>query len=760
MKNMLVAVKRLLACAVLIGISGSVFAEAAKGDAPPPNSIEDLQVTQQGDATILKLTLREPLAAAPASFSIANPARVAFDFPATGNGLGRSAQQVGDGDLRSVNIVEVSDRTRLVVNLRRNLPFETRIEGKALLITFLQSGTEAKGSPAPTHFAEAKPESAAQSIRDINFRRGKDGEGLVVIDLSDPNIGIDIRQQGTNLLVDFAKTSLPEDMRKRLDVTDFATPVTTVSTMTQGNNVRMVITPRGLWEHNAYQSDNQLVIEVRQVIEDPNKLVQGSRGGYQGEKLSLNFQNVEVRSVLQVISDFTNLNIVVSDSVSGSLTLRLKDVPWDQALDIILNTRGLDMRKNGNVLWIAPRDELAAKEKLNLESKQQISDLEPTRTESFQLNYHKAKTVQDFLKGKDQSLLSKRGTVAIDERSNKLFINDTPSRLEDIHRLIKEIDIPARQVLIEARIVEANDTFSKELGVKLGGWDPNGAGAGNKLLGNNGLRFGMGSTNADWQAGHNSYVTTQLANATATAAANSANAAAALADARAAAAAAAAGTPYISGFPVVSPVLTTPTIPFAQFINLPASNPNAGKFSLSLFNSNATQVLNLEVSALEADAKGKTITSPRVLTADKVEALIEQGVQVPYLQASSAGNTSVSFQKAVMALKVTPNITPDGRIIMTLDINKDEPDYAHAVGGSVPINTKHIKTDVLVENGGTVVIGGIFEQTESKQVNKVPLLGDIPVVGFMFRNNLRSDQKRELLVFITPKIIADNLTLR
>jgi type IV pilus assembly protein PilQ len=566
---------------------------------------------------------------------------------------------------------------------------------------------------------------------------------LIVVDLSDPNVGIDIKQQGTNLVVDFAKMALPENLRRRLDVTDFATPVTTVNTMTQGDNVRMVITPHGLWEHNAYQSDSQLVIEVRQVIEDPNKLVQGSRGGYQGEKLSLNFQNVEVRSVLQVISDFTNLNIVVSDSVSGSLTLRLKDVPWDQALDIILNTRGLDMRKNGNVIWIAPRDELAAKEKLNLEAKQQISDLEPTRTETFQLNYHKAKTVFEFLKGgkdgKDATILSKRGGVIMDERSNKLFVTDTPSRLDDVRHLLAQIDVPSRQVLIEARIVEASDTFSKALGVRLGGQDLYGmAGPGNTVLGKNGFRMGVAPTsNAAYMnsvessgQGPYSYLGGYLT-----------------------------GTATSTTINRFASYSATPPPNSLQFVNLPVSNPT-GSIALSLFNGDKTRMINLEISAQEADNKGKTITSPRILTADKTEALIEQGVQVPYLSASASGATSVSFQKAVMALKVTPNIAPDGRIMMTLDINKDAPDYANAIAGSVPINTKHIKTDVLVENGGTVVIGGIFEQQESKAINKVPVLGDLPVLGMLFRNKATSDQKTELLIFITPKIVDENLSLR
>jgi type IV pilus assembly protein PilQ len=738
MKTVLVAIMRLLTVAALASSSAAI-AQTTTGEAPPPNSIDDLQVSQQGDTAILKLTLKQPLGAAPASFSIANPARVAFDFPATGNGLGRTAQQLGDGDLRSVNIVQVSDRTRVVVNLRRSLPFDIRTEGNAVFITFQQGAASATpASSAPTHFAEAGAGSTTQAIRDVNFRRGKDGAGLIVVDMSDPNIGIDIKQQGTNLVVDFAKTMLPENLRRRLDVTDFATPVTTVNTMTQGDNVRMVITPHGLWEHNAYQSDNQFVIEVRQVIEDPNKLVQGSRGGYQGEKLSLNFQNVEVRSVLQVISDFTNLNIVVSDSVTGSLTLRLKDVPWDQALDIILNTRGLDMRKNGNVIWIAPRDELAAKEKLALESKQQIADLEPTRTETFQINYHKAKNVFEFLTSKDgqSMMLSKRGGVVVDERSNKLFITDTPSRLEDIRGMLAQIDVPSRQVMIEARIVEATDSFSKALGVRLGGQDLYGmAGPGNTVLGKNGLRMGVSATS-------NAAFMNSVESASAT---NPLS--------------------YLGGYLANDKIqryssYSATTSPNAlQFVNLPIANPT-GSISLSLFNGDKTRMINLEIQAQEADGTGKTVTSPRILTADKIEALIEQGVQVPYLSASSSGATQVTFQKAVMALKVTPNITPDGRIMMTLDINKDAPDYANAVGGSVPINTKHVKTDVLVENGGTVVIGGIFEQIEAKQINKVPVLGDLPVLGMLFRNKSTSNQKTELLVFITPKIVADNLTLK
>lgn len=688
--------KRLFLGLLAFVASALVVAQGSQGE--PQNGIENLEVSQLGGNTVVKMTMRNPLAATPANFSVSNPARVAFDFPATENALGRTVQQANEGELRSLNIVQVADRTRVVMNLMHSVPFETRVDGKIFYVTLLQQAASdaQNASSAAAQFSAGKAEAGvSHAIRDINFRRGKNGEARVVVDLSDADVGIDIKQLGSNLVVDFGKAELPEKLRRRLDVTDFATPVTTVNTMSQGESVRMVISPRGLWEHNAYQTDNQFVIEVKQIVEDPNKLVQGSRGGYQGEKLSLNFQNVEVRAVLQVISDFTNLNVVVSDSVTGSLTLRLKDVPWDQALDIILNTRGLDMRKNGNVIWIAPRDELAAKEKLTLESKQQISELEPTRTESFQLNYHKAKAIFDFLKTKEQSLLSKRGSAIVDERSNKIFVSDIPTKLDEIRNLIKEIDIPVRQVMIEARIVEADDGFVNKLGVRLGLQDAEAA-TGHRL-GINSLRYGItgGST----------------------------------------------------------PALTT----FQNVVNLPVAGA-AGSVNLSLFNGDQTRMLNLEISALETDNRGKTISNPRILTADQVEASIEQGDEVPYLQTSSAGAANVAFKKATLSLKVKPQITPDGRIIMTLDIHKDAIGAATAAGPA--INTKQVKTEVLVDNGGTVVIGGIYTQNERKDVTRVPVLGDLPVLGALFRTTERNDTKTELLVFITPKIVSESLTVR
>jgi type IV pilus assembly protein PilQ len=446
------------------------------------------------------------------------------------------------------------------------------------------------------------------------------------------------------------------------------------------------------------------------VLEDPNKL--SARRGYQGEKLSLNFQNIDVRAVLQVIADFTDFNIITSDTVGGNLTLRLKDVPWDQALDIILQAKGLDMRKNGNVIWIAPRDELAAKEKLQLESRQQITDLEPVRTETFQLNYHKAKAVFDFLKNKDQTVLSKKGAVIVDERTNKLFVTDSPSRLEDVRKLIAEIDIPARQVMIEARIVEADDNFTKNVGVRLGYHDLNPTSSRSRI-GNLGYSIGGGLADTGAHTGQTS----------------------------------------------TTPIFTTDSLG----VNLPASGiagKQAGQFSFVLFNSSATRFLNLELSALEADGKGKIISSPRIVTADQVEALIEQGVEIPYQQATSSGATSVSFRKANLALKVKPQLTPDGRVNLTVDVNKDSPNTSISTGAGVAIDTKHVKTEVLVENGGTVVIGGIYTQDERNITTRVPVLGDVPYVGFLFRHNEKKDNKTELLVFITPKIISESLSLR
>jgi type IV pilus assembly protein PilQ len=688
------------------------FALACHGHAAAQNAIENFSVSHQGGQVVVRITTKAPLAAPPASFSVVNPARIAFDFPNTVNSLGRSSQDVSQGDLRSMNLVQVGDRTRMVLNLRNMVQHDAKVDGRNILIT-LTPGTTAQA--AASRFAEGTADTR-HSVRDITFRRGRGGEGRIVVDLSDTSTGIDIRQQGQNLVIEFLKTNVPENLRRRLDVVDFATPVQTIATYPQGENVRMVIEPRGLWEHNAYQTDTQFVVEVKPVQYDPNKLVQGAGSGYSGEKLSLNFQNVEVRSVLNVIADFTDLNIITSDTVGGNLTLRLKDVPWDQALDIILQTRGLDMRKNGNVVWIAPRDELATKEKIALESKQQITELEPVRTENFQLNYAKADGIAKLLSDDKQRILSKRGSAVVDGRTNQVFVQDVPSRLEEVRRLISKLDIPVRQVLIEARIVEANDQFSRNLGVRLG-------------YGQFGRTDALGR-NRPSALGAELSTTGQLAGLVE-------------------------GVPLFAGAGPVSVPAS------AQVVNLPAA-PLGGfqptMMSLILFNRNFTRFLDLELSALETDGKGKIVSSPRVLTADNVEAVIEQGTELPYQQATSSGATSISFRKANLALKVKPQITPDGNIIMSLDVNKDA--VGQVTGAGFAIDTKHVKTEVLVENGGTVVIGGIYSQDVRNQNVKVPFFGDLPGIGILFRNNTRTDNKTELLVFITPRIASGALGAR
>ena len=677
------------------------------------NSIEALDVTQQGGKTLVRITTKEPLAAVPPNFAVTNPARIAFDFPNTINALCRAAQDVGQGDLRSMNVVQGTDRTRVVLNLRRPVSHEATIDGRSLLITLSEPAVAATAPGGQVaRFADGRGDTK-HAIRDIDFRRGRGGEGRVVVDLSDTTTGIDIRQQGQNIIVEFLKTALPENLRRRLDVVDFGTPVNTVATFQQGENVRMVIEPKGQWEHTAYQSDTQFVLEVKPVVLDPTRGAQ--RGRYTGEKLSLNFQNVEVRAVLNVIADFTDLNIITSDTVTGNITLRLKDVPWDQALDIILQTRGLDSRRSGNVIWIAPRDELATREKLALEAQQQINDLEQTRTESFQMNYQKAVDVQKLLSDPNQRILSKRGSAVVDARTNTLFVQDVPSRLDEVRKLLAKIDVPVRQVMIEARIVEANETFSRNLGVKLG------------YLDNRGLRGGTPGS----PIGSGARVLPS-------------------------------GNYLGSGEQTGQAVITSGSfIPDTQMVQLGANGLNgfnAGSLSLSIFNSAMERFLYLELSALEADGKGKIISSPRVLTADQVEAVIEQGTEIPYQQATSSGATSVSFRKANLALKVKPQITPDGNIIMTLDVNKDQPGATTPAG--VQINTKHVKTEVLVENGGTVVIGGIYEQNDRTDITKVPLLGDLPLVGWLFRNSAVATGKTELLVFITPRIMNERLTIR
>jgi type IV pilus assembly protein PilQ len=691
------------------------------------NSLESVTAAQQAGHVVFRATFKEPLATVPANFSVAQPARIAFDLPDTINGLGRNSETINEGEVRSATFVQAGNRMRLVLNLSNPMTYDATVDGRVLSVTLATNIGATARSKKAERFAEDDGNSA-HAIRDIDFRRGPAGEGRIVVELADTSTGIDIRQQGPNLVVDFAHAQLPENLRKRLNVTDFGTPVQNINAFPQGGNVRLLIEPKGLWEHNAYQTDRQFVVEVKPVVYDPNKLTQGSRGGYKGEKLSLNFQNIDVRSVLNVIADFTDLNIITSDTVQGNLTLRLKDVPWDQALDIILQTRGLDMRKNGNVIWIAPRDELATKEKLELEARQQINDLEPLRTETFQLNYTKAEDLIKVLTDEKQKMLSKRGSAVVDARTNQIFVQDIAPRLDEIRRIVAAADIPVRQVMIEARIVEASDNFGRTLGARLGLNTINPLQGGGFATGGNSINTGF-QTNQPFNPQPNL------------------------------------GGP-IPNFPSTSPVSATPTTPANPGdlfnVNLPATRTSTGaapgQFALSLFNAGLTRFLNLELNALESDGKGKIISSPRVVTANQTEASIEQGTEIPYQQSTSSGATAVAFKKAVLSLKVKPQITPDGNVIVEVTVHKDS--VGAQLQAGVAIDTKNVVTSVLIDNGGTVVIGGIYTQNELNQVNKVPLLGDVPGLGFFFRNTFKQDNKTELLVFITPRIVDDRLSIR
>ncbi len=658
----------------------------------------------QSGVEVIRINTTEPLKAVPASFSVQSPARIALDFPGVTNAMGRSTVDINEGNLRSANVVQAGDRTRVVINLKQAAAYQTRIEGRSLLVVMERSEAVTAQTSPPAAFSESRNVDVS-ALRDVDFRRGTAGSGRVIVELPSNQVGVDIRQEGTGLVVEFLKSSLPEGLRRRLDVTDFGTPVRTVTTSQNGDRVRMVVAATGNWEHSAYQSDNQFVLEVREQRIDPSKLTQGP--GYSGEKLSLNFQNIEVRALLQVIADFTNFNIVTSDTVTGAVTLRLRDVPWDQALDIIMQAKGLGLRKTGNVLWVAPRDEIAAREKQELEARASVESLEQVRTQSFQMNYAKAADIAGQLTagtatsggGSGSSgnarILSPRGSVIAEPRTNQLFVTDIPSRLEQVQELITKLDIPIRQVLIEARIVEADDDFGKSIGVRLGGGVRNasvGSVDGNPVRGSFGSNY--------------------------------------------------------------SAVTTGPNLTSAPFVNLPAlpANAQAASYALSLFSPNASRFLALEISALESDGKGRVVSSPRVVTADQVKALIEQGTEFPYQTATSSGATAIAFRKANLKLEVTPQITPEGNIILDLDVNKDTRGETTADG--IAIDTKHVQTQVLVENGGTVVIGGIFERTERNQIRKVPLLGDIPGVGNLFKSRDMIDERSELLIFITPRVLG------
>ncbi|HEV6966624.1 MAG TPA: type IV pilus secretin PilQ [Roseateles sp.] len=714
---------------------GMALAWLAAPAAWAQTQIRAINSSQQAGVDVVRIELSEPLPAVPTGFTIQTPPRIAIDLPGVVNGIGRNQVEINQGNLRSANVAQAGDRARVVLNLRQASTYSAKLEGSALVLVLNSAAPAAQAGGEPVHFAQSL-NSAPQPLRDIDFRRGADGAGRIIVNLPSTQVGVDIQQQGQGLVVEFLRSSLPENLRRKIDVADFGTPVQMITTTQTGDRVRMTVEPKGNWEHSAYQSDNQFVLEVRPQKVDPNKLTQGP--GYAGDKLSLNFQNIEVRALLQVIADFTNFNVVTSDTVTGNVTLRLKDVPWDQALDIIMQAKGLGLKKSGNVLWIAPKEELAAKEKLDLESKAAIAQLEPVRTQSFQLNYVKAEDIAKGLTGQaiggssgsgsggssggssgsssGTRILSPRGSVIYEPRTNQLFVSDIPSKLEEIQAMIAKIDVPVRQVLIEARIVEANDKFGRSLGVKLGANDLRGQQGG--IPG-----YSVGGGNYVTVGGNYNGVGSQTNQGVATNYNNT------------------------------------------QFVNLPAntssdafSNGVATTIALSLFSATANRFLNLELSALESDGKGKVVSSPRIITADQVKAVIEQGEELPYQVATASGATSIAFRKANLKLEVTPQITPEGSVILNVDVNKDSRGTLTPQGYA--INTKHAQTQVLVENGGTVVIGGIYTQDEGETVNKVPVLGDVPFLGNLFKNKTRTTSKTELLIFLTPKVVSERATVR
>lgn len=705
---------RALAGAVMTTMA-LVLVSAAPAALAQSNRVKSVDASVVGEQTVLTIELERPPAQKPVDFTTQNPARLAIDFFDTGFANRRAQYDYGGKLVKTANVVQIGDRTRVIVDLARTATYRSEVRGNYFVVA-LDNVAPAVKSAAPT-FAPAAtttPVAAAArpSVRNIDFRRGADGAGRVVVDLSSRDSGINIAQQGKHVVVDFLGTTLPDNLRRRYDVSDFGTPVQSLRANDANGNARLTIEPSGNWEYSSYQTDTQFVVEVRPVKEDPTKLISGP--GYRGERLSLNFQNIDIRSLLQVFADFTNLNIITSESVQGNLTLRLKDVPWDQALQIVMDAKGLASRRNGNVLWVAPKAELQTKEKLELESQQQINDLEPIRSQVFQLNYQRAEDVRRMLLGMSAGagagggaapavgtagaagasarMLSKRGSLTADARTNQLFVSDIASKLEEVQSFIGKIDIPVRQVIIEARIVEATDSFSRNLGVKLG--------------------FAGQYNNAR------------------------------------------VGNTYNN-------VLPGATSDNGPFLSLPAgaiNGTNPANIAVSLFNSAATKFLALELSALEADGKGKIISSPRVVTANNIKALIEQGTELPYQAATSSGATSVQFRKANLKLEVTPQITPEGNVLLDVDVNKDSVGIQTTSGFA--IDTKHVQTQVLVENGGTVVIGGIYTQTESNDTDKVPLLGDIPVLGYLFKNNAKVRNRTELLVFLTPRILNDSVSLR
>ena len=655
------------------------------------------QVTLPGGSTQVQLTFDRPVEFEPKGFSITKPARVSIDFPNTIIKKKNRAIQIDAGVVSTIRAVQAKSRTRLVVSLRALVPYEIRTESNTVYINFSKQGNVS--SEAQLKFEVDK------QVTELDFRRGSEGEGKIKLHLSDASTIVNMEEKGTKLVIDIVNAVLPEKLIRRLDVTDFATPINTIDAYNAGAGSKIVIDTYGAFEHMAYQTGNDFVIDVKPLSSDELAERKKDKFGYSGDPLSLNFQNIEVRAVLQLMADFTGLNVVASDSVQGNITLRLKNVPWDQALDIILKTRGLGMRQTGNVVLIAPNDELTNREKKELEAEKQKLELSPLRTSYFQINYAKAEDIATMLKAEKNSILTERGSVTVDKRTNTLMVLETSEKHEEISALIEQLDVPIRQVMIEARIVVASDDFGRDIGIR--------AGVTGASSGTNGTVAVTGTG-----AGADTMISSVVANNVAGTGPNP---------------------------------ITLPSQDQRYNVNLPASG--TGVLALAILGSD--YLVDLELSALQTEGRGEVLSNPRVITSNQTAASIEQGVEIPYQEASSSGATSISFKKAVLSLNVTPQITPDDRVVMDLAVNKDSVGGIYA--GVPSINTRSITTQVLVNNCDTVGLGGVYEQSSSEGKTKVPFLGDIPILGALFRTTSRKDSKQELLIFVTPKILSDKI---
>ncbi len=652
--------------------------------------------TLPGDRIELKLTFDGP-PPAPHGYTTESPARIALDLPGVVSKLASKNRDLGGGNARSATVVEAKDRTRLIINLTQLTPYSSRVEGNNLFVVVGQGAKAATSKPVASapRVATAKPAPVktyapvSKAIRGVDFQRGTQGEGNVVIDLSDPTIAPDIQEHDGKIILGFARTQLPEPLRVRLDVKDFATPVQFVNAAATGDRATISIEPVGAYEYSTYQTDNKLTVSIRAVTPDDLQKRNAERFAYTGEKLSLNFQDIDVRSVLQLIADFTNLNLVASDTVQGGITLRLQNVPWDQALDLVLKTKGLDKRKIGNVLLVAPADEIAARERQELESQKQIAELAPLRRELLQVNYAKAADIAKLFTSvtSAETKVDERGSITVDERTNNIIAYQTQDRLDELRRIVAQLDIPVRQVMIEARIVEANVDYDKSLGVRWGGSVQN---------------------KGNWN-------TSGVSNGSSTT--------------------------------IGTPGSTSTNSPFVDM----GTAGNTSGIGIAFITDNV--LLDLELTAMEKTGNGEIVSQPKVVTSDKETAKILKGTEIPYQEASSSGATSVSFKEASLSLEVTPQITPDNRIIMEVKVTKDEPDYLNKVQDVPPIKKNEVNAKVLVNDGETIVIGGVFSNTQSKVVDKVPFLGDVPYLGRLFRRDVVSEKKSELLVFLTPRIM-------